>query len=186
MKTIILTFFVLTNCLLSIGQDISTLDKKNGFKTIKFGSTVESFLKLKHHSYDEVKKTDIYLYEPSDSDLLNVFDKTFDKIYLYFDSNKKLVAFYLSKEYSSSIDDFYGKCLDDLLSIMTDYVSQIGKGMYDVKVSNENVTTSGLGWESDDIKLETRSNYYGFNSDAELQVFYYSKEYLKKLANDGF
>lgn len=172
---------------ISYSQDINNLDEKNGFKNLKFGaisSEIEDGLLYSHRF--ESQKVDVYEYTPAPNSLLTVFNTKFDNLYLLLDDDNKLVGIYLTKNYSSQLNDHYKSALDASLSLIDSYTSVIGKGEYSISTENSSGTYSGLGWKSKKVQLEVKVKYVGFNKDCVLSVQYFSVDHLTTLLDSGY
>jgi hypothetical protein len=76
----------------------SLIDERNGFKTIKLGSTKGDFNNLS--LFIDKNEEKMYRYNAIDNDLFFVFDKKYDCIYLTFDKTNSLIAIMLTKVFT--------------------------------------------------------------------------------------
>ena len=96
----ILLFVVLLMQINLLFSQISVLDEKNGFKSLKFGTHKDNY------NIPTSEKTDDYeliLYNTSNSDLTHVFNSEMDELFLSFEKNL-LTGIILKKKYRSQND----------------------------------------------------------------------------------
>lgn len=123
------------------------LDKKNGFKEIKFGEDKANFNNLISIN------NDTYVYKPDDIGLYSVFSiKSMDEIYLQFGNGNKLDNICLLKNYtiykSPGVLDI---ALYDFRSVLDNYRSVLGKEHFS-KI-DKNKAEGMYIWDSPNIRV---------------------------------
>jgi len=194
MKNIFTILNLLVFMTSAIGQTIEKLDERNGFKTLKFGTTLDKFKnELEYKGTGKAHDTNIFIYKGNNSELKKVFDTEFDILYLSFDFDElltilssKLVGIYLVKTYSGGYDsDWFKRCLDTHIDILTKFVSIIGK--YHFSVLDEYGQHCGGKWIGKKVLLRVYYKYYGVEAGkAELTVEFESVDFLKGRLEKGF
>jgi hypothetical protein len=124
-------------------SQIEILDKKNGFKTLIFGTSVEDFNIPKN---EISKEHELILYKTSNSDLKKVFNTKMDDLFLSF-VNHKLSGIVLIKEYNSPLG--FDESLADHERITNNFTSVLGK--YTNVIDDE--TGFGPAWVSENVNL---------------------------------
>jgi hypothetical protein len=185
-KTILLIALV-TIFVNAIGQDLSKLDEKNGFKTFKLGDSKSKYEgKLKFWKYIQNDNSTGYFYTGNESELFNVFELSFDYIKLFFDNSNKLVGILILKEYSGDDRNHYQIALADNKKLLGNFSSMFGKATGVINDEDKSSTSLGLSWVSNNVELMVTVNYYGFDTGSDNEIMIFKKEFLEGRINSGF
>ncbi|MCR5863351.1 hypothetical protein LRS05_15030 [Flavobacterium sp. J372] len=127
MKKILLICFLIIINGYAVGQNVSVLDQKNGFKTLKFGTVRADIKDLKFLKTEY--GVSYYLLEPQTLDLYYVFEVHFHKIILGF-KNDKLMLIALSKTENFNDPSSSNVLIEDLKYLHHSFCKTIGESEY--------------------------------------------------------
>lgn len=142
MKKYLLLFLVFIHTSVLLGQ-INILDEKNGFKSLKFGTSLEEFQIPQSELSEDYE---MILFNTNNEDLKTVFDTKMDQLFLSF-GNSKLKGIILVKNYSTY--NGYNDAIYDIEKITEQFKRVLGKN--NSAINNE--TGTGPVWEGDKVSL---------------------------------
>ncbi len=169
------------NC---ISQNNNELDRRNGFKSIKIGSTLSSFgNQIRFVNHFTQTNADCYIYDPIDKDLFKIFDLDIQTILLTF-KNNNLVGILLRNTYPKRNGDYVVKNGLDLVSNLK-IIFGNQTGIINVNNKYENVRT-GAYWGSEKLILKCYIEMQNQEDAIDLIISIHDLKYLTNSINSGF
>lgn len=172
----------------ALGQDINTLDEKNGFKNLKLNSDKSNYVNnlVLIESKNEIS---IYNYLKNDSSLFDLFGNKINSIHLTFDNstNKlKKISLDIGKEYSVNYLTQLGWYLKKLYYNFEEIIgptTQINKPSNDCQNPNvscqffeDRVFDGKIIWEAKNINLKIiHKTKYDVKSNGGVSLIVYNE-----------
>lgn len=164
----------------AIFGQVSKLDEKNGFKTIKFGTNIYDFKVT--YAFKDDSGIRWFTLKPSDSDLLYVFDNKMDEIILGFDSSDKLVSLRVMKSFEGH--NHYQSALALNEKIIKKF--QIALGPPGGLIDDDQSGTLGAYWSGQKVGMTVSTLYFGFDKNSITMVSYLLIDNALQNIDDGF
>ncbi len=186
------SLFVLSTCLLllsfqSVKSQALKLDERNGFKSIKLGDNLEKYFNsLSEEKQISEDKLVSYIYSPSNRELYNVFDFTFDEITLFFSTvSNKLIGISLFKKYAAMNNSgHYKSALDGTSTLIDNFDALLDNTS--VKFANDKDGSVGATWTGLKLFMKLTTSYQGLNVGSESEILIFNRAFLKSKFESGF
>lgn len=186
-KVLRICFLVILFPLYITAQNIDTLDKKNGFKSIKLDSKFDMYInEVTLIDNDEKSNLSLYKYIPIDKDLYYIFNTEMDGILLSFSyDSKELQNIMFRKEYSPDDNNHYNSAVSELEKIIKNLTSLFGKptGLINNKGLEDEI---GVFWRSKNVELIVFVSYKGLNKGSDLHLTILKNSFAIDTINNGF
>jgi hypothetical protein len=167
------------------GQNISDLDKRHGFKTLKIGDKFSNYQNnVALLSTNNEASSKIYDFTPSGNELFTVFDEKMDQILLTFDKNETLVTIMLHKFYKGN--NSLNNAIENSKGLNEKFKALFGNASSKIDVSTTKDMQLGLFWLGLSINLKSYIDDYGITNGTDVKVVITDNKFATDLFNSGF